>query len=168
MFDPQKNYPKFVESKAIIRFQDCDPLGHLNNSRYFDYFFNSREDQVPQVYEINPVSFFQKYDTNWVVYNHQIAYLRSAMPGEWIHVYSSAIYYDMDTKVTEYYMTDENKKVLKAVLWTISKYVDGKTGKRTNHQQEVLDFLKAIVVPDFDYHHHYFNDRIKEIKNSLV
>ncbi|MFD0878196.1 hypothetical protein ACFQ1A_28770, partial [Massilia pinisoli] len=35
----EKELPKVTESKAIIRFQDCDPLQHLNNSKYFDYYF---------------------------------------------------------------------------------------------------------------------------------
>jgi acyl-CoA thioester hydrolase len=29
-----------LESKAIIRFSDCDPFNHLNNSSYINYFFN--------------------------------------------------------------------------------------------------------------------------------
>jgi acyl-CoA thioester hydrolase len=28
---------KELESTAVIRFQDCDPFGHLNNARYIDY-----------------------------------------------------------------------------------------------------------------------------------
>ena len=29
-----------------VRFQDCDPFGHLNNARYIDYFLNARQDQI--------------------------------------------------------------------------------------------------------------------------
>ncbi|MEM9981458.1 MAG: acyl-CoA thioesterase, partial [Bacteroidota bacterium] len=35
-------YPALLASKAIVRFQDCDPLRHLNNAKYFDYYFNAR------------------------------------------------------------------------------------------------------------------------------
>jgi len=48
LIDLSKTYPKLTESRAIIRFQDCDPLRHLNNAKYFDYFYNAREDQVAQ------------------------------------------------------------------------------------------------------------------------
>lgn len=41
-YDPDRKYPKETETKAVIRFQDCDPLQHLNNAKYFDYFFNAR------------------------------------------------------------------------------------------------------------------------------
>jgi len=52
--DPNKSYPKETETASVIRFQDCDPLGHLNNAKYFDYFFNAREDQVSKIYGYNP------------------------------------------------------------------------------------------------------------------
>ena len=48
-FDPNKAYQKTTKSSSLIRFQDCDPLRHLNNAKYFDYYFNAREDQVPKL-----------------------------------------------------------------------------------------------------------------------
>ena len=36
------NLPTELETRVQIRFQDCDPLQHLNNSKYFDYYFNAR------------------------------------------------------------------------------------------------------------------------------
>ena len=168
MFDSKKNYPKITESHVIIRFQDCDPLGHLNNAKYFDYFFNAREDQVPQVYEINIVDYFKKYESSWVVYQQQIAYLRSALPGEWVRILSSIIYTDEDTIVTEYFMTDEKRRELKSVLWTISKYIDAKSGKRIPHHPEVMEFLKVVTRNDIDYTKSNFNERIKQIKTSLI
>ncbi len=38
--------PKFTSELVKIRFQDCDPFQHLNATRYFNYFFNSRDDQI--------------------------------------------------------------------------------------------------------------------------
>ena len=46
IIDLSREYQIQTESKSIIRFQDCDPLRHLNNAKYFDYFFNAREEQV--------------------------------------------------------------------------------------------------------------------------
>ena len=39
---------KIFSSEALIRFSDCDPIGHLNNQRYMDYFLNAREDHLRQ------------------------------------------------------------------------------------------------------------------------
>lgn len=41
-----KQLKKIIESKVKIRFPDCDPFNHLNNSKYIDYFINAREDQL--------------------------------------------------------------------------------------------------------------------------
>ncbi|MDA8650906.1 thioesterase, partial [Flavobacteriaceae bacterium] len=44
---------KILESKAIVRFQDCDPFNHLNNAAYLNYLVNAREDQLMEAYGIN-------------------------------------------------------------------------------------------------------------------
>ena len=62
--DPNKQYPKKLYSKAVIRFQDCDPLKHLNNAKYFDYFFNAREDQVATIYEFDYNDYFEHNQTS--------------------------------------------------------------------------------------------------------
>ncbi len=36
------DFNKEPETQIVIRFQDCDPFGHLNNARYIDYFVNAR------------------------------------------------------------------------------------------------------------------------------
>lgn len=166
--DLQHDYPKITETKSIIRFQDCDPLKHLNNAKYFDYFFNAREDQVAKMYKLKPSDFFNDYLANWVVYHHEIAYLRSAMVGEWVTICSSLIYYDQDTVMTEFYMLDDEKTMLKALLWTTSKLIDGKTGKKTTHPEPMLDYLKAIHLPTVDTKTVSFQDRIKQIKQGLA
>src|SRR5690606_17133366 len=75
VLDKNKTYQKETESKVVIRFQDCDPLRHLNNAKYFDYFFNAREDQVPRLYGLQAMDFHSIYNATWVVYNHQISYI---------------------------------------------------------------------------------------------
>ena len=43
---PSDTLPQELESTTHIRFQDCDPFGHLNNAQYLDYFMNAREDHL--------------------------------------------------------------------------------------------------------------------------
>jgi len=166
-FDTTKEYPRVTDSKSIIRFQDCDPLGHLNNAKYFDYFFNAREDQIAKIYGVSPVEFFLKYKTGWVAYQQQIAYLSSALPGSWVRIFSSQIFYDENTRVIEYYMTNEAGEKLMAVLWTTLKYIDSKTTKVIPHQAEVMEYLKAIHFEGANYPEVDFNQRIKDLKTSL-
>ncbi|CCH01556.1 hypothetical protein FAES_3549 [Fibrella aestuarina BUZ 2] len=165
--DPSRTYPVETESRMIIRFQDCDPLQHLNNAKYFDYYFNAREDQVAKLYGFAPAQLFHEYKSSWVVYQHQIAYVRPAYVSEWVRIMSRVIFFDEDTTVTEYYMTDDRKAQLKNVLWVTSKYISVETGKRIPHHPAVMDLLDATKMPDVDIQELTFNDRVKEIKKSL-
>ena len=165
-YSPEKNYPKETESRVVIRFQDCDPLKHLNNAKYFDYFFNAREDQVPKLYGIEMIDLIRKYQATWVVYNHNISYIRPAMVGEWVRIMSRIIWHDHHSIVVEYYMTDDPKKELKTLLWSTMRYVSMDSGKSTDHQEGVLDFVKATV-DRVDVHQVAIKDRIKEIRTTL-
>ena len=130
IIDLSKEYQRQTESKSIIRFQDCDPLRHLNNAKYFDYFFNAREDQVPKLYGVEIRDLIDRFKAVWVVYNHNIAYLRPANLGEWVQIITRVIWHNEDTIVVEYVMTDEVKSHLKTVLWSTLKYV-GLTSSKT-------------------------------------
>ena len=166
--DPNRSYPTETESRVIIRFQDCDPLQHLNNAKYFDYYFNAREDQVAKLYDFNPGQLFQELKTSWVVYQHQIAYVRPARVSEWVRILSRLIYVNEDTTVTEYIMTDDGKTHLKNVLWVTSKYISVATGKRIPHDEPVKQLLEAILVPNIDFLSLNFNDRIHEVKQQVL
>lgn len=166
--DPNRIYPTETETRVIIRFQDCDPLQHLNNSKYFDYYFNAREDQVATLYDFNPGQMFRELKTSWVVYQHQIAYIRPALVSEWVRITSRLIYYNEDTLVTEFFMTDDAKTHVKNVLWMTSKYISVLTGKRTPHDPIVMEYLNATILPNVDYPNVDFNDRIREIKRQVV
>ena len=107
--DPMKDYPTETESRAIIRFQDCDPLKHLNNAKYFDYFFNAREDQVPKLYGVEFLDFIQSFEAIWVVYNHHIAYLKPANMGEWVRIKSRIVWFDLNSMVVEYVMMNDHR-----------------------------------------------------------
>ena len=166
--EPGIEYPKETESRVIIRFQDCDPLQHLNNARYFDYFFNAREDQVAKLYNFNAGQLFKELQSGWVAYQSQIAYIRPAVFGEWVRIMSRVIFFNEDTVLIEYYMTDDAKMQLKTVFWSTLKYVNALSGKRMSHHPKVHSFLEAIVIPHVVPEHLDFNQRIREIKDSLL
>lgn len=168
MFDynPEKDYPKQTESRVVIRFQDCDPLRHLNNAKYFDYFFNAREDQVPKLYGLEVIDLIRTFKAAWVVYNHNISYVRSAMVGEWVRIMSRVIWHNHNTIVVEYVMTDDSKKQLKTVLWSTMRYVTLAEGKSTDHVGAVADFLKATSL-NLDFSKMNIKDRVKELANQL-
>lgn len=166
-FDADKKYPKVTESRVKIRFQDCDPLQHLNNAKYFDYYFNARDDQVPKLYNVEMADIFRSFNAAWVVYNHQISYLRPAMIGEWVRIYSGLVWYDEDTIVVEYYMSDDQSTHLKNIMWSTLKFINVKSGKRLQHTEEVVKFLKATCYESVDYQDIGFQQRIVQVKDRF-
>ena len=167
-FNPNKSYPKLTETKSVIRFQDCDPLRHLNNAKYFDYFFNAREDQVSELYGFTPGEIFEQFGAGWVVYQHQIAYIRPAGVGEWVKIMSRIIFYDHDTVIVEYFMTDTKRKQLKTLLWTTLKFIEVRTGKKTEHPAPVMAYLQAVTDTSFDRDSTDIKLRAREIKKYLA
>ena len=165
-YDPQKQYPKETESRVVIRFQDCDPLRHLNNAKYFDYFFNAREDQVPKLYGLEIVDLIRVYKAAWVVYNHNISYVKPAMVGEWVRIFSRILWYNDNTIMVEYYLTDDSKTQLKTVLWSTMRYVTLEEGKSSDHTGAVVDFLKAPSL-HLDQSRLDIRDRVKQLKREL-
>ncbi|MDG1278633.1 MAG: acyl-CoA thioesterase [Algoriphagus sp.] len=165
-YNPEKHYPTETESRVVIRFQDCDPLRHLNNAKYFDYFFNAREDQVPKLYGLEIIDLIRTYKAAWVVYNHNISYVRPAMVGEWVRIMSRVIWHNHNTTVVEYYMTDDSKTQLKTLLWSTMRYVTLGEGKSTDHTGAVLDFLKATS-GNLDVSKMDIKDRVKWLVTEL-
>src|SRR5262245_42391761 len=78
MLDMTQALTKELQSTATVRFQDCDPLQHLNNARYIDYFLNAREDQLINFYSFNIFAHTQTEQQGWVVSRTHIAYLAPA------------------------------------------------------------------------------------------
>lgn len=165
--DPHREYQKQTESSMIIRFQDCDPLRHLNNAKYFDYFFNAREDQVPKLYGVEIMDLIKSYEAFWVVYNHHIAYLKPANLGEWVRIVTRLIHFDENTIVVEYIMTDDYKSHLKTFMWTTFKYVGMNNSRTTTHSDEVKAYLNAMLYGNVNYHPANFDARVKEVKAAL-
>lgn len=165
--DPHREYQKQTESRMIIRFQDCDPLRHLNNAKYFDYFFNAREDQVPKLYGVEIMDLIKSYEAFWVVYNHHIAYLKPANLGEWVRIITRLIHFDENTIVVEYLMLDDHKSHLKTLMWTTFKYVGMNTSRTMNHSDEVKAYLNAMLFGTLEYHPNKFDERVKQVKASV-
>jgi YbgC/YbaW family acyl-CoA thioester hydrolase len=108
---------KVLASRHFIRFSDCDPMGHLFNVRYLDYFLNAREDQVRDSHKLNMSSLSREYNWALLVGKHQIAFLNSALINE--EVVISSVIADHSPKwiLVEYLMLDQNK-VIKSFMWT--------------------------------------------------
>lgn len=160
-----KDLPKILESTTRIRFQDCDPLNHLNNSKYLDYLINAREDQLITHYDLNIFENAKKTGTTWVVGSHQIAYLRPANVMEVVTIQSQLIQYGKKQLLVEIRMYNEEKTELKAVMWSSFVHFNVLTGKAHEHNQHFMSLFSNVQLPVIESD---FNTRVKSLRMAMV
>lgn len=136
-----------LKSVYTVRFNDCDPNGHLNNARYIDYLLNAREDHLKQYYQVTLPDFF-KQGLGWVVRRHEIQYVRPAYYSEVVCIESRLIELGPSHLLVEMLMFDEQQSSLKAILWTDFTCIDVKTGRRKEHPDSFMEFARAMQLHD--------------------
>ncbi|MEM6719011.1 MAG: acyl-CoA thioesterase [Bacteroidota bacterium] len=160
-----KDLPKILESKSKIRFQDCDPLNHLNNSKYLDYMINAREDQLIEHYNLNIFETAKNTGTTWVVGSHQIAYIRPALVMETVTIQSQMIHYGKKQLLVEIRMYNEEKTELKAVMWSSFVHFNVLKGKAHEHNEQFLSLFENVQLPVTETD---FDTRVKSLRMAMV
>ncbi|MFC6997802.1 acyl-CoA thioesterase [Rufibacter roseus] len=157
--------PAVLESQTRIRFDHCDPFGHLNNSAFLNYFQNEREDQVEAAYGLDIHAFFRKTGRAWVVGQNQIVYLKPARVRELVTIQTSIRRVDDTSMLVEHIMLDEKKEKLKSILWTKLVYIDVRKSERAQHEPELMELFREVVVKEETPA--LFEDRVKQLREQM-
>jgi YbgC/YbaW family acyl-CoA thioester hydrolase len=155
---------KIFETTHLIRFSDCDPFNHLNNSRFIDYFINAREDHLTSFYNFEIYKYAKQTGKSWVVSSNQIAYLSPANLMEKVTIESCILELNETDILVEMRMWDEQKTKLKSVLWTRFVHIDMRDLKRIPHEQLLIDTFSKDVNPLPAGQ--TFEQRVADIKNK--
>lgn len=157
---------KILKTKRKIRFQDCDPFNHLNNSKYLEYFINAREDQIAENYDLDIFKYMKETGLSWVVASNQISYLRSASTMETVVIESQLIQYTDNLLVVEMKMWNENETEIKAILWIKFIPYNIQTKKVANHSDDLMKLFQSVVLPvDQTIFENRYLEIIQKIKN---
>ncbi|MEM0998787.1 MAG: acyl-CoA thioesterase [Bacteroidota bacterium] len=162
--DP-KSLPALLHSQRKVRFQDCDPFGHLNNSAYLDYIVNAREDHVAEFYELDIYAWSQSRGSGWVFGKHEIVYRKPALFNEIITLTSRLIGFGEKFLRIEASILDQKRTHLKALMWSDLVYIDMKTTRPTPHQEELMNLFAGVVRPIGE---NRIEQRAKTIENELL
>lgn len=130
-----------------IRFQDCDPHGHLNNSRYLDYMINAREDHLINFYDFDMFKLAREEKKGWVVSKNEILYKQPAMVMEKVQIRSQLLAFSGKHVKVETVMFDTFQKNIKSILWSVMVHFDLKTQKVIEHTPAMENLLKNIHYP---------------------
>lgn len=157
---------KTPSSVYRIRMSDCDIFGHLNNSRYLDYFINAREDHLKDNYNFDLPDYYRNNGQAWVVGAHEIAYLRPALYNETVLIQSALITVAPDFLLLEAMMMNESRDHLKSLLRTRFIPINAKTGKKEAHLPEFMEWARQIEYAEIDSQAS-LQDRIKDLVTEL-
>ncbi len=139
-----KEIVKEPDSTAVIRFQDCDPFGHLYNSRYIDYFINAREDHLAKYYGLDIYERQKTCKENWLISKHEIAYISPVVFREHVLIRTCLLAFTENSILMEGVMLDAEGKSLKSVLWTRFKYFSFAKRGTTQHPKNIMQLFEAI------------------------
>jgi acyl-CoA thioester hydrolase len=138
-----------VSTTVKVRFNDCDPLGHLNNVKYLDYMFNAREDHV------------EKTGCTWIAVQNEIAYLREVRYNTQVLISSKTIDVGERTAKVEILMKSVDEKTIHAVLWVTVIYFNVKTRRSETHPQDIIETFGKFYV---DLDQKDFQSRVKFLR----
>ncbi len=161
---------KVPESTVLVRFPDCDPFNHLNNSRYIDYFINAREDHLWANYQLNIYAYGKQHGKSWVVGQNQIVYLKPAMLMEQVVIQSTVLELNDTDILVEMMMWNKDKSQLKSVLWSRFVHFNLVTQKRDEHSKELMDYFRPLENPlpekmDFEQRIAQLRSQFKPVNN---
>jgi YbgC/YbaW family acyl-CoA thioester hydrolase len=156
-------YNKQPESTLRIRFHDCDPFNHLNNSRYIDYMMAARSDHLLEHYNFDMFASAQKDGVSWVFGQTQIAYIFPAFLSEIVLIQTRLISLNEKTILLEAVMYDQHKKKVKSVMWATLIHFDLRSQKSIAHSVQLLEFFSPIVFATDSTIS--FEQRVKQLKD---
>jgi acyl-CoA thioester hydrolase len=158
--------PKELESTTTIRFQDCDPYGHLNNARYIDYFMNARVDHVAAAYNFHIFDRMSTDNEAWIVTHTQIRYVWPARFNEQVLIRTRLLDVSERVLLLEAQMVSADGTRLLALAWIEFMIVDAATGRPKRHSPELMAFFESVRV-DGGYDPQGFNEHVAEVKRQL-
>ncbi len=162
------NLPQYLESNALIRFEDCDPFGHLNNGRYTDYFLNAREDQLRDNYNLDIYRHMKAAGKAWVVSTNQMAYLCEAKLMEAVTIRTNLRWFTDTDILTEALMLDNKTAEIKSVAWIRFSYIDVKLGRKTQHEEHLVELFRSVAILGEGKDPMMFEERVKELRAAAV
>jgi acyl-CoA thioester hydrolase len=159
-----KELKKVLESKMKIRFHDCDPFNHLNNSRYIDYIVAARGDQILDNYDLDIYKLAREEGLCWVSAQTQISYLVPAYLMEEVVIQTQLIEFSGKSLHVEALIWNSDKTMLKAVMWAKLVHFNLQAQKSFSHSADLMQLFSEVVNPlsgETD-----FEKRVKNLKNT--
>jgi len=139
-------FEKYPTSTGRIDFQDCDPFGHLNNTKYLNYMMNARADHLREYYNLDIYKHTNKTQNAWIVSKNKIAYLQPVIYNELVLYETQLLYCDKRRVMPQCIMYAGDKNVIYAILWAEFMYIDINTSRPKKHEPEIQELFAGLLI----------------------
>lgn len=125
---------------------DCDPMGHLNNSKYIDYMLNVQEDHLAEHYGFTQEAYSKKTGCVWVIVQNEIAYLKEVRFNREVEITTKTIEATPRTSKVEILMKEPETGKIHAVLWCTTIHFNLTTRKSEDTSEEIFALNQRDLV----------------------
>lgn len=160
---------KGASSHHLIRFADCDPMGHLYNAKYLEYFMNAREDQLRETYGLDIYKYSRETGNSWIVIKNQISYFREARLMEEVVMESHLIDLSPTKAKVEMLMFDKAMTHIKSLLWADFLHYNVPSRSVMPHDSAMESFFEPLQesIPDMTFDER--SEQLRKLKpNELI
>lgn len=145
-----------------VRFSDCDPLGHLANSRYLDYMIGARSDQNLEFYNFDMPEHAKKSGCTWVVKKNLITYIKEVRYNTTVDILTRVIKVSEKYLIIEMIMYNEDRSLIHALLWNYLSYFSLLKRTSEKHSPQVLRLFDSLLI---QIPHSTFEERERYYRN---
>ncbi len=159
---------QILKSLKRVNFQDCDPLRHLNNLNYIQYFINAREDQLcgQKIFDISEHA--MTTGNAWVVLSHNIKYIRPASLGEVVEIWSRSLTCENSNLLVEFFMFSPDDRKLKAVMHSRFAYCSIQKKRRIDMEGAIKNIVEeSCLFPGSPILDFTLDNRVAEIQREI-
>ncbi|WP_161626886.1 acyl-CoA thioesterase [Desulfospira joergensenii] len=152
-----------------VNFEDCDPFSHLNNAQYLNYFLNAREEQLRTHKVLNIFEHSRKTGNSWAVISHDIRYMKPALLGEELEIWSRMLTFDTLRNLVEFVMVNPENGQLKAMMHTQFAYFSIRDAKPAKPDENLVRLFGEIALfPGTPLYSIKMEDRLKAVKQEIL
>jgi len=145
-----------------VRFNDCDPMGHLNNGKYIDYFVNGMEDFLFKKFRINLAEELSR-GIGWVVRDHRILYLNPVKHHQTVFIKVEFVQIKEKEFEVEMQMYSSNSNRIHALIRSTFSCFNIEKKCRIPHPEKVFFSISSTVNPDLLFYQ-TLSERFKSIR----
>lgn len=75
-----------TQTQIIVRFSDCDPIGHTNNAAYFTFFEQARVSFVRELFQLKPNQTLSWQDFPFIIAEINCRFIKPSYPDQYLIV----------------------------------------------------------------------------------